>query len=237
MSACIVVGFFLAGCGVGRLQTARPTPPGQMDFTIGQGFVYNELIPERDGAVGFGNFPFMVNTRFGVNERLDIGLRQFFLLGLASDVKVNLMPPTNPFALSVSGGLGIAHDLDRGPVINVPVMLLASYDTPVDITPYAGVGYSNYWITKPKPPGIRDVGLAAGESYAKRKGYGTGMLVVNAGVSIDLTEILALMLEYNFKHQVVSDPGDFFTFVDTHIVMAGLRFRWSIGKMVSDTKD
>ena len=216
----------LAGCGVGQLQTARPTPRGKVDLAVGTGFVHNENISARDGSITFSNLPIIVNTRWGLSERVDLGVRWFFLMGMAADAKVNLMPYYHPFALSLSGGIGMAHDRGYGPVLNIPVAVHASYDFPKGITPYAAVGYSAFWILQPKERS--DEGLNEGESYVDAKGYGSGLLTVNAGISLDLSKHVALLLEYNFMHQVVNDPGDTYTFIDNHIFLGGIRFRWAL---------
>lgn len=33
------------------------------------------------------------------------------------------------------------------------------------------------------------------------------------------------LFEYDYTHQVVNDPGDFYTFVDNHVVLFGFTFQ------------
>jgi hypothetical protein len=225
---CLALPFSLytAGCGLGSLQTARPTPPKTVDLSVGFGYVYNENIKARDGEHALGNFPLMLNSRWGLIERMDLGVRLFMLAGGAADVKVNLMPATHALAVSLAGGIGMCKDFfapSGAWALNLPLSAHISYDLPFDITPYAAVGYSSFWIFN------RDGGRDADDQYADREGYGDGLLTVNSGVKVNLSEMVSMFFEYNYLHPVVNDPGDFYTFVDNHVVLGGLALRISFG--------
>jgi hypothetical protein len=216
---------FLAGCGVGQLQTARPTPPGKADVTLGGGFIYNENVSAR-GLPAVSNFPFTINTRWGVDDRVDIGARLFLMAGGAVDIKVNLMRPTHPLAVSLSGGLGAAYDIGYGPVVSIPVTAHLSYDFACGVTPYVAAGYRAFWILLPKER--EDDVLPQGESYADREGYGSGLVSVNGGLAVEISPMTALLFDYSYLHQVVNDPGDSFTFIDNHLFLVGVRIRFPL---------
>jgi opacity protein-like surface antigen len=218
-----------AGCGWGSLQTARPTPKGALDMTLGAGLVHNETVQRRrdigESAYAVTNFPHMFNARLGLTDRLDVGLKLFHLAGLQLDTKINLLSPTSRFALSVRAGFGGARDLwtKKGAgLVNLPVALHASYDFPCGLTPYVSAGYSMYWIFG------RDKEDTDQVDYVDREGTGDHLVTVNAGLQYRFTKIFAMQVEYNYWAPVVDDPGDFFSFVQNHIVLVGFTWRAQI---------
>jgi hypothetical protein len=213
------------GCGLGVMQTAKPTPKGHVDLSMGMGFIYNQTVKEREGSgVGFANFPLTLNARFGAHDRMDVGVKLLLLGGVETDVKVNLMPPRHPFALSLQAGIGMAADIlsDHAGafVTHLPVSLLASFDCRGRVEPYLSLAWHFFWIfgrTPDDPP--------SGGEYAARTGTGDEVLAVTAGVKVRLNRFVSLLFEYNYWHPVVNDPGDFFKFVDNHIVNLGVEIR------------
>jgi opacity protein-like surface antigen len=188
------------------------------------GYVHNHTIEmrsekEEGSPIGFPNVPFVTGARLGVSDRIDIGLEMFFFAGMAADVKYNFMPPKNPFALSVLGGIGAADQVwapTGAWVLNVPITLLASYDATDGIVPYAGVGYSTFWIFGREKEAVHSAG-----DLNERKGHGDGLLTLTAGVRFKIGDRVSIFLEYGYNLPVLDDPGDFFSFEDTHIALAG----------------
>ena len=151
----LCAALFVAGCGFGQLQTARTTPAGFTKLTFGHTFVSSGLEngrepPSIDPKVLFppAFVPPHLELRRGLRDNVDIGARLTFGIGLAGDVKVNLMPAQLPFALAISAGAGVAVNLgERGIyVLQLPIMLSASYEIRTWFTPYAGIAYRGFWI-------------------------------------------------------------------------------------------
>jgi hypothetical protein len=192
-----------AGCGLTRLQTARPVPRGETQTTFAASVI---RMSDRDGfrVSGTVALPIDFMVRHGVSDSVDLGIRNFFALGLLADVKWNLLAPERPAALSISGGFGVAGD--AGTVLHVPVTLNASCTFRSWFTPYAAVGYGAYWIldyhSEPQ----------LGVTYAARTGTGDGLLMLHAGLELADINGRALLLEYSVGFPVVNDPGDSYGF-------------------------
>lgn len=216
-----------AACGVGTLQTARPTAVGAVDLTGGVGYLHNSLIEER--GLGPNNFPFTLQGRTGVAERADLGLRVFSFGGALADVKLNLMPPRHPLAVSLSLGFGGAADVlgDSGAwYLHLPITLLGSYDVTPWFTPYASLGYGFFWIYgRDNPSDDPDA------QTEKRGGYGDGVVMLSVGARFKVARRVALFAEYTFWGKAVDDPGDFYSFVHNHFALLGLQV--TIGRLPS----
>ena len=215
----------LSGCGLGTLQTAKTTPRGTLDTTVGGGFLHNESSAQRE-SLTVDNFPQYISLRYGVTDQLDVGARLFYFTGLVADVKVNLVDHRSPLAVSVQAGLGGVASFSNFPAdpeyagwfLHLPLTVLVSYQLWGRLTPYAALGYSFNWIFD------RDDKRQTGERYAERAGYGDGVLTVAVGLELAVTRSFAIMLEYDLYKPVVDDPGDFFSFVDNHLVLIGFRY-------------
>ncbi len=226
-SLLAVLAGLAAGCGYGHLQTARPTPKGAIDFTAGWGFVYNKTIQMRreaeDGGSGVSvsNLPIVLNSRLGITDRQDIGLRMFMLGGLMADTKVNFLNPKSRWAVSGSVGFGAAADVSKkgAYLINLPLSLHASYDFKFGLTPYVALGYSFFWIYG------RDADPLAGVAYLDRAGHGDHLVTAALGIKQRIGRRAAIFIEYNLWQPVVDDPGDFFSFERSHFFFIGLRVR------------
>ncbi|MFH2009357.1 MAG: hypothetical protein ABI333_22390 [bacterium] len=227
--ALIAVG--AAGCGFGQLQTARPARKGHLHVTLGPGFIYNKTIKMRaeseDGGPGvaFSNIPLHIHARLGLTDRLDLGLKLFYLAGAQVDTKINLVPPKSPFALSVLAGVGIAKDVGGGKdafLLHVPLSLHMSYDIGGRVTPYVAGGYSMYFIYG------RDEEAEAGQDFTGRKGHGDHMVTVNVGIKVKIKRFLSILAEYNYWHPVLDDPGDFFSFEKNHIWVVAVQGHFQI---------
>jgi hypothetical protein len=211
------------GCSMGQFQTARTLPVGTFRTTGALYVAANELIEER-GFQPLGNIQYHVEFRAGVHERVDVGLQWFGLAGAKVDVKVNVMPPDHDFALAVQTGLGGAVDLldDDAYFLHLPINLLASYQFPCGLSPYVGFGYGFYWIMN------RDYDGQVPENELPRDGWGDGVLRATVGLEYEISELVALLLEYDFMTQVVDDRGDRFAFVDSHLAGLAVQFTWSM---------
>ncbi len=219
----LLSGIFVTGCGFGQFQTAKTVPKGEVRTTVAQQFQANEDIHERE--VTPNNFPPELMVRVGVGDSVDVGTRIFLGGGLLVDAKVNLIPRTERFALSLSGGFGAAADWvnisDVMAILHLPVRLLISYRIKDSFTPYAGVGYSFFWvfgrdhldIPPPEDPNTE---------YVDRKGYGDGVVPFTIGIEYKFNIRFGVLLEYSFWLPAVDDPGDGFAFVPNH--MGGFGF-------------
>lgn len=207
----------VTGCGVGLLHAARTTPPGQLDVTLGGGYLRNAMVEERGHAVG--NFPSQVGLRYGLDEQLDLGLSLFAGAGGQLDAKYNLLAPAGTVAASVLAGLGAAYDVGSGALLlHVPLRLLASVDLFDDeLTPYGGAGYGFFWVFGygEPTPGVR---------YAARAGHGDGLLMLTGGVQLWSRAPVSLLVEYSLLEPIVDDPGDFYAFSRNHLLVGGVRF-------------
>ena len=225
--ALLVVGLLMmaSGCGLGTLQTAKTTPRGTFDWTVGGGYKHDANMEQREGLT-LDNFPQYISLRYGVTHQLDVGARLFYLTGLVADVKFNLVDHRSPLAVSVQAGLGGVASFSNFPVepeyqgwmLHLPLSVLVSYRLLGRLTPYAALGYSFNWIFD------RDKDRQAGERYAERAGHGDGVLTVALGLELAVTPSFAIMVEYDLYKPVVDDPGDFFSFVDNHLVLIGFRY-------------
>jgi len=96
--------------------------------------------------------------------------------------------------------------------------------------PDLGVGYAFWWHFGQDEGLLSDPGSSrpgAQEEpprYAERAGYGDGVLMLTLGSELHLDARRSLLVEYGFWTQIVDDLGDFYDFVDTHIVQVGVTF-------------
>lgn len=210
-----------SGCGMGLMQTAKTTPVDKIDVFLGMGCIYNEMSKERGSALS--NVSPHVAVRFGLTDQLDAGAALFMGTGGLLDVKYNFQTPESPLAISIQAGLGGAGkaDLDNAITLHLPLKMLFSYELLGGwLTPYAMVGIGIFWIFDYKPEHGQDTGV----DYADRKGHGDSMLMLTAGLELFTCRRVKLLLEYSFWMPIIDDPGDFFSFVDNHIFMIGMRF-------------
>jgi hypothetical protein len=224
----------VAGCGVGHLQTAKTTPKHHVELHAGWGYIHNETadmrgeqdVADDSAEYGVSNFPALIGARYGILDDLDIGLKMFFLAGMAMDVKYNFLDPNNPLAVSVLGGIGAADQIwaPHGAwVLNVPLSVLVSYDVKKNFTPYASLGYSTFWVF-----GRQRLDTDEQEYLNEWRGHGDGLLTASAGFRFGLSDEVGMFLEYDFALPLADDPGDFFQFVDTHIFLVGLSVRFRV---------
>ena len=208
-----IAGVLAGGCGVTRLQSARPTPRGETRTTIGGSLVH---MGDRGYRIaGVTALPLDVMVRHGATDRVDWGIRLFFGLGVLGDAKWNLLDPARATALSISAGAGGAIDASAQ-VLHIPLTVSASHSFRPWFTPYGAVGYGTYWIFG---YGERQAGV----SYADRWGTGDGLVTLHAGLELARATGRALLLEYSVTLPVVNDPGDSYGFATNHFFSIAFR--------------
>lgn len=217
LAACVATALLTAGCGFGVLQTARPLPPGAMSVTAGLGSVENEVVAAQHAEQPI-NLVGDLAFRAGVVDRLDVGISGLWNTGLRVDTKYDVLPSKSRFALSPRGGLG--YTVGGGSAFTAFGGGLASYDVLRWLTPYVGGTYATYWVRGRTPS---DVDLAPNERFADRKGYGDGLVELTAGLSLQLGRSVALLAEVDRWLPAQNDPGDFFRFVPSTVVMGGMQ--------------
>jgi|KBSMisStandDraft_5_1062788.scaffolds.fasta_scaffold332530_2 hypothetical protein len=219
-----------AGCGFGQLQTARTTPAGMTQTTIGTTFVSSGFVngreppnPEPQVLLPFVFIPPHLEVRHGLTDNVDVGGRLTFGIGATGDVKVNLLPARLPVALAVSAGAGVAIGLgEQGIyVLHLPVTVSASYDVASVLTLYAGVGYRGIWMWGSDDPTRPDY------NYTAPTGRGEGLLTPIGGIAIGRTGDRALLIEYGRLMTLWHDPGHGYQFVPAHLF--GIAFRTGRG--------
>ncbi|MBN2498390.1 MAG: hypothetical protein JXR96_27615 [Deltaproteobacteria bacterium] len=218
LAAGSVLLALLSGCGLGLMQTARTTPPGELDANVAAGYVYNQMIEERGHALT--NFQLQLGLRYGVCEQLDLGASLFMGVGALLDAKYNFLPADLPLAAALQAGFGAARDIGSGAtVLHLPLRAVVSYDFLSGwLIPYAGLGLGLFWIL-----GYGGEAHADGELVG-RTGSGDGLIMLSAGLALFGGTACALYVEYSWWRPVLDDPGDRFAFADNHIFMAGVRF-------------
>jgi hypothetical protein len=213
------------GCGFGQLQTARTTPAGMTQATIGgtfvsSGFENGRKPPSPDPQVLFppAYVPPHFELRHGLTDNVDIGARLTFGIGFTGDVKVNLLPVRLPLAIAVSAGAGPSVSLGEQGIyiLHVPVTLSASYDLGA-LTPYAGVGCHGVWMWGTDDPTRPDY------NYTAPTGRGEGFLTPVGGLAIGRAGGPALLIEYGRLVTLWHDPGHGYTFVPAHMFSMAFR--------------
>lgn len=224
--AALAAVLIAAGCGFGQLQTARTTPAGMTQTTVGttfvsSGFVNGREPPSVDPQVllPFVFVPLHLEVRHGLTDNVDVGGRLTFGIGATVDVKVNLLPARLPLAIAVSAGVGAAVGLDEQGiyVLHVPVMLSASYEVAGWLTPYAGAAYRGIWMWGSDDPTKPDY------NYTAPTGRGEGLLTPIGGIAIGRVGDRALLIEYGRLVTLWHDPGHGYTFVPAHIFSIAFR--------------
>jgi hypothetical protein len=223
--ASFAAALLAGGCGFGQLQTARTTPAGMTQATIGATFVSSGFengrqppSPDPEVLIPPAFVPPHFELRHGLTDNVDIGARLTFGIGFTGDVKVNLLPARLPLAVAVSAGAGPSVSLGQQGIyiLHVPVTLSASYDFG-SLTPYVGVGYHSIWIWGADDPTRPDY------NYTAPTGRGEGLLTPVGGVAIGRTGGIALLLEYGRMVTLWHDPGHGYTFVPAHMVSVAIR--------------
>lgn len=202
------------GCSFGSFQTAHTQAPGTVSGTVGLARVFNELDDERGRSV-LTNTGAQLGGRLGISKRVDAGLGSFMAYGIKADVKVNLLAPSHKLALAPR--LGAGYRLERA-VRMLEAGAIASYRIADRFEPYAGLTFANHWIDPAKPDGPLPANAVT------RREMGDGLLQLNLGFELRLSEHVAMLAEYGHWFPMNNDPGDFYAFVPTNVAGMALRF-------------
>lgn len=201
------------GCSFGMFQTAHTQAPGSVSITPGAAQVFNR-IDDQAGRSTTTNLGAQLGGRVGLGKRVDVGLASFFGYGAKVDVKVNLLDPRQRLALAPRLGAGFRWARNVGMLEGGAI---TSYRIADQFEPYVGLTYANHWIDPEPPPGPPLPNLAP------RRGTGDGLLQLNLGLELRLSEHVALLGEYGHWFPLNNDAGDFYAFIPTNI--AGLALR------------
>jgi hypothetical protein len=214
LGKCGPVGALLTcGCSFGMFQTAHTQAPGSVSVTPGVAQVFNR-IDDQAGRSSITNLGAQLGGRVGLGKRVDVGLGSFFGYGAKVDVKVNLLDPRQRLALAPRLGAGYRWQRNVGMLEGGAI---TSYRIADQFEPYLGLTYANHWI-EPEPPSGPPV-----PNLAPRRGTGDGLLQLNLGVELRLSEYVALLGEYGHWFPLNNDAGDFYAFIPTNV--AGLALR------------
>lgn len=206
------------GCSFGSFQTAHTQAPASVSLTPGVAQVFNR-VDDQNGRDRLTNLGAQLGGRFGLTKRVDAGLGSFLFGGVKADVKVNLLKPHERLAISPRLGAGYRFAFGRE-VGLVEGGAIASYRLFDRFEPYFGLTFANHWI-EPAPP------QPLPPNVVRRRGTGDGLLQLNVGVEMMVSDHVAFLGEYGHWFPVNDAPGDFYAFVPTNI--AGLALR--IGKL------
>jgi hypothetical protein len=213
----LIAAALTSGCSFGSFQTAHTQPPGSLSVTPGVARVFNRF-DEENGRDTLTNVGLQLGGRVGITQRVDAGLGTFMGGGGKADVKVNLLDAQR--RLAIAPRLGAGYRGGRA-VALLEAGAITSYRFSTRFEPYLGLTFANHWIDPEPPPEPlpRDV--------VGRRGTGDGVLQLNLGIELMLSDHIALLGEYGHWFPLNDDPGDFYAFVPTNI--AGLALR--IGKL------
>lgn len=202
-----------SGCSFGMFQTAHTQAPGTVSVTPGVAQVFNRLDDE-SGRDMLTNVGAQLGGRLGISKRVDAGLGSFMAYGMKADVKVNLLERSQKFALAPR--LGAGFRLERS-VRMLEAGAIASYRLG-DVEPYLGLTFANHWIEPEKPGGQLP------PNAVTRREVGDGLLQLNLGFEVRVSEHVAFLGEYGHWFPMNNDPGDFYAFVPTNVGGIALRF-------------
>ena len=201
------------GCSFGAFQTAHTQAPATVSITPGVAQVFNRM-DDQNGHSTLTNLGAQLGGRVGITPRVDAGLGSFLFSGVKADVKVNLLERHRSLAIAPRVGAGYRWQRRVG---MLEAGAIASYRIAEEFEPYLGVTYANHWI-EPEPPSG-----PLPQNVARGRGTGDGLLQLNLGVELMLSEHVALLGEYGHWFPLNDDPGDFYAFVPSNI--AGLALR------------
>jgi hypothetical protein len=214
----LVAASLTSSCSFGSFQTAHTQAPASVSVTPGVAQVFNR-VDDQNGRDRLTNLGAQLGGRFGITKRVDAGLGSFLFGGVKADLKVNLLAPHRRLALSPR--LGAGYRFGSRSVGLLEGGAIVSYRLFDSFEPYLGLTFANHWLEPRPPPGPLP------PNVVRRRGGGDGLLQLNLGVELMLSDHVALLGEYGHWFPLNDDPGDFYAFVPTNI--AGLALR--IGKL------
>jgi hypothetical protein len=199
------------------MQTAHTEPPGKGSGTFAAAVVSNELSGVA-GRTAADAQSVQAAPRLGLSRHVDVGLQPWMLIGLRSDVKVNLFAPEQRLAVAPRAGAGYAHGGDARTFMGMAGAIF-SYRVSRGFEPYLGTTYANHWISRP----IFQTELQPGESLVPRDHTGDGLAQLTVGFEAGGSS-MSVLLEYNLWLPANNDPGDGYAFVHTHVFAIGIAF-------------
>ncbi len=176
--------------------------------------MFNRLDDEKGRGV-LTNMGAQLGGRLGISKRVDAGLGGFMAYGMKADVKVNLLERSQKLAIAPRLGGGLR--LERS-VRMLEAGAIASYRVADSFEPYVGLTFANHWIEPEQPSGQLPANAVT------RREMGDGLLQLNLGFEIRVSEHVALLGEYGHWFPMNNDPGDFYAFVPTNVAGIALRF-------------
>lgn len=209
--------FALSACSYNLFQTARTEPAGKVTAATGMSYVSNKVLDQNRSGNPFIAVGFQGGARVGVTPHLDLGLGGFQFEGAVLDAKYDLFDHAD--ALALAPRVGVAYGFNHD-VFMAEVGGIVSYRVAPAFEPYLAVTFANHWIghyADPPPP-------QPGWHYAARTGSGDGLLQLNVGIEMPVASHLALLVEYAHWFALQDDPGDYYSFVPTNVLGAGVRF-------------
>jgi hypothetical protein len=202
------------GCSFGMFQTAHTQAPGTVSVTPGIAQVFNRL-DDQNGRGVITNVGAQLGGRLGVTKHVDLGLGSFMAYGMKADVKVNLLERSQK--LAIAPRLGAGFRLERS-VRMLEAGAIASYRLADRFEPYVGLTFANHWIEPEQPDGQLPANAVT------RREMGDGLLQLNLGFEVRVSEHVAFLGEYGHWFPMNNDPGDFYAFVPTNVAGIALRF-------------
>ena len=202
-----------SACSFASFQTAHTQAPGTVSVTPGVARIYNRIddVSGRDASTNIGA---QLGGRVGITPRVDAGLGTFMRSGVKADLKVNLLAPHQRLALAPRLGAGYRWEREVG---LLEAGAIASYRCFARLEPYAGLTFANHWIEAVPPSTSLPANVVGG------RGTGDGLLQLNVGVQLVVSDHVALLGEYGHWFPLNDDPGDFYAFVPTDIVGFAMR--------------
>ena len=185
----------LQNCATSTLQTAKTTPKGHVDMFFGGTYLTE------------GAFTPEIGFKFGVSDRMDIGLR-LFSLGFMGEIKIGVIQSKGPgLNLALVGGAGYStfnfYSYEVGAIISIDTEKIA---------PYASAK-------------IRRFGFASGEEDSDFLNDITGeFMILAGGICLFPQSTFSIFAELNW-FQSVKLFGQSATGTSQAILSGGFRIR------------
>jgi len=213
IAPALLGALLLGGCSFSTFQTAHTQAPATVSVTPGVAQVFNR-IDDQSGRSTITNLGAQLGGRVGITNRVDAGLGSFLFSGVKADVKVNLLERHDRLAIAPRLGAGYRGGRRVGMLEGGAIASYRFFDR---FEPYFGLTFANHWIEADPPPGPLPANVVG------HRGAGDGLLQLNLGLELLLSDHIAVLGEYGHWFPLNNDPGDFYTFVPTNI--AGLALR------------
>lgn len=218
----LLVGALLfAGCAMSPVRTARTIPAGQVDVSVAVSFLANENLKESVDSPVWPLLQFQVHV--GLSESIDLSVETFNGFGLFTDVKYAFLPPESRFGLAVTGGLGGTATgggiLSGGSIVGTRAGVVSEYrvsEGEEEVSFHLGASLADLWFFGWDKPESESPNPSVARTYS-----GDGVLMVTGGISFASNFVA---IDYTYWAPVFNDPGDYYGFVDSHLL--GVAFTW-----------